>query len=74
MSARWHAFNEKKPWGKHGTPVRGDNIEFSQERWAATKACRLGKATPEQRKLVEDTDQIIQEALGIIDEENPKSD
>ena len=73
MSASWHAFNEKKPWGKYGTPVHGDNIEFSRERHKATQACRKGNATPEQAKLVEETDQIIQEALGIIGEENPTS-
>ena len=62
------AFNEKRPWGRKGTPVQGDNIEFSKERWEATKACRLGKGTAEQRALVEETDQIIQEAIELMEE------
>jgi hypothetical protein len=66
MSASWQPFNEKNPWGRKGTPVAGDNIEFSRERWAATKACRRGNPTAEQRMLVEETDQIIQEALGSM--------
>lgn len=68
MSASWMPFNEKQPWGKGATAVKGDNIEFSRERYAATQACRRGTATPEQRMLVEETDQIIQEALGTSEE------
>ncbi len=65
----WLKFNEKRPWGRKGTPVQGDNIDFSKDRWEATKAARRGKATPEQRALVEETDQVIQEALGLMEEE-----
>lgn len=66
MSASWADYNEKRPWGRKGTPVRGDNIDFSRERWEATKAARQNRATPEQRALVEETDQIMQEALGMM--------
>lgn len=61
-------FNEKKPFGKVDAVVAGDNIEFSQQRWDAIKAVRTGRATPEQRALVMETDRVMQEALGLREE------
>lgn len=57
-------YNEKKPFGD-GTPVAGDNIPFSQERWEAIKAVKARRATAEQTLLVHDTDRIIQEAIEL---------
>ena len=56
-------YNEKRPFGRGATVVGGDNIEFSRERRTAIIAVKAGRATPEQRALVEDADRIIQECL-----------
>ncbi len=56
-------YNEKKPWGKHGHPIQGDNIEKSRERYAAQKAMRAGTATPEQVALVQECDLLIRQAI-----------
>lgn len=61
-------FNENNPFGK-ATVVGGDNIEFSRERWDATKAMKRGKATPEQAALVRETDRIMQEAIALVQKE-----
>ncbi len=62
-------FNEKRPFGRGATIVGGDNIEFSRVRREAIIACKHGRATPEQRALVEETDAIIQECLEGREEE-----
>jgi len=62
------AFNENRPWGKKGIPIQGDNIEVSRDRWEATQACRQNRATPEQRMLIEETDQQIQALLADMED------
>jgi hypothetical protein len=56
-------FNEKRPFGRGATVVGGDNIEFSRVRREAIIAVKNGRATPEQRALVMETDAVIQECL-----------
>ncbi len=62
-------YNEKRPFGKGATIVGGDNIEFSRVRREAIIACKQNRATPEQRALVEETDAVIAQCLGIEGEE-----
>lgn len=62
VSVSWEPYNARNPFGK-STVVAGDNIPFSRDRWEATKAVRLGRGTPEQIALVNETDLIMQEAV-----------
>jgi hypothetical protein len=63
--AKWDdkPFNEKRPFGRGATVVGGDNIEFSRMRREAIIAVKEGRATPDQRLLVEDADRVITECL-----------
>ncbi len=48
-----------KVFDPRDTLVTEDNIEASKARWEAIKAVQAGRATPEQRKLLQDLDAAI---------------
>ena len=45
------------------TVITPDNVQASKQRYDAIQAVRKGQATPEQYKLVEDTDRVMKEAM-----------
>jgi hypothetical protein len=50
------------PWKSSDTVVTSDTVEKAQVRHEAIKAMKAGRATPEQRALVEDLDSVLQKA------------
>jgi hypothetical protein len=47
---------------KGDTLITEDNIEASKRRYEAIKAVKEGRATPEQRRMLEDLDKVMNEA------------
>jgi len=56
-------YNEKNPWGKGSVVITSDNAEASKARHEAIKAVNEGRATPDQRALVDQTDATMAEAV-----------
>ena len=53
----------KLPWDSGDVVVSEDNVMFSRLRYDAIKAMKNGSATPNQAKLVMDTDKVMAEAM-----------
>lgn len=60
----WSTFNERHPFGKDSTPIQGDNIAKSRERYQAMKRLTTGQGTPADQALLAETDAAIADALG----------
>ena len=50
------------PWNSRDTVVTSDAVDKAKVRHQAIKAIQEGRATPEQRKLVDDLDAVLQRA------------
>jgi len=51
------------PWDGGDVVVTEDNVYASQLRYDAIKAVKERRATPEQVKLLQDCDKVMQEAM-----------